>query len=824
MDANLQRPFQLANREDWQISEDPAGVYFDAERRALRLTSARERMFVEDEASARQRLERAPGSCDRFGTHARWDAPLEQVLASGAFPGTVPVFSSAPGEVVSDVAIGFDSVLYLAVAGRTTLVDLRRRWDTVALGNPELSAWRLAPMPSGGAYVLDRAHRRLWRVTGLPLRTLRASFDPDVFRPVPEDEDPPRVVALSRALLPVDEEPVAIAVSPTGRLALLTWVTGADARLRILQPDGTLGAAQVLTGVRFPFSLAFVEEARVAVLISAIGTMAEALVFPLLAGEGRSMQHALPVGDVYPLREHLGDAFLHGTELPPVYPTTGPRPFRRLLRLASPAFRQRGRADNARPIDSGTPRTVWHRLYVEANLPPGCGARIWLAATEVPSPPLTESDWHEHRLGVVEGAAETRDVPHAVWQRERSEIPFHPGMLGCPSRPGECGLFSVLVQRAGRRVRTLEGRYLWLRAELLGDGRSSPELAALRVYAPRRSYTQYLPELYRESVFGPEADDVAQSTRPDFLERFLSLFESMLTPLESRVRDAHIITTPSGAPSEALDWLASWIGFVFVEGLPEERKRQLLAHARELYTKRGTLDGLRLSLDLATGGAVTRGKLLVVEDFRLRRAFATILGAELANEEDPLLPGLNISGNSLVGDTLFLGDESAKEFLAVFGESAAIDAAERDAIAGLFDRLAHRVTVLVHSQLDAQDLRLVNTIVRREVPAHVDVKIVNASQPFLVGVASLLGVDTFVEPKTPAATARVEQSALGAGDTVAHLPSLDPRLGNSPAEQPVAGLATLAPPVVGRPFSLDGNASRAAPGRRLVKFHWTLLG
>ena len=71
---------------------------------------------------------------------------------------------------------------------------------------------------------------------------------------------------------------------------------------------------------------------------------------------------------------------------------------------------------------------------------------------------------------------------------------------GRPSASG-AACSRVLIQNASARVRRLVGRYLWVRVELFGDGRSGPDIAALRAYASRFDYAEhYLPRLYREVV------------------------------------------------------------------------------------------------------------------------------------------------------------------------------------------------------------------------------------------------------------------------------------------------------------------------------------
>ena len=60
----------------------------------------------------------------------------------------------------------------------------------------------------------------------------------------------------------------------------------------------------------------------------------------------------------------------------------------------------------------------------------------------------------------------------------------------------------------------------------------------------------------------PRATAQGPASGADFLDRFLGLFESVLTPLEDQVAASWRLTAPATAPAEALDWLAGWIGLL----------------------------------------------------------------------------------------------------------------------------------------------------------------------------------------------------------------------------------------------------------------------
>jgi hypothetical protein len=286
-----------------------------------------------------------------------------------------------------------------------------------------------------------------------------------------------------------------------------------------------------------------------------------------------------------------------------------------------------------------------------------------------------------------------------------------------------------------------------------------------------------------------------------------------------------LVSDPVSTPPEHLDWLGAWIGIAFDPALPQGRRRDWLRAAPYLARLHGTKAGLELALDIASGGGVRGGEIVVLEDFRLRRILATLLGVNLNEEHDPLLPGLIVSGNSVVGDTLTVGEEVSTELLALFRAEVATPQENADVIAFL-DRLANRATVLIHQSVSQQDLGLLRRVVELEAPAHVATQVLTATWPFLVGIASLVGVDTYLGPPLTPQPARAGVSNLGQ-DFVIGPVSLDPRMAGAasppPSQLPVADAGQDRTEPFGASFILDGSGSHAAPGRSLRSYIWRLL-
>ena len=854
MDANGLRFWMLSRHDDWIGADGSNTLYYCAKTNRLQLRSvSRAKPPAEEFTTAQELVEASPITLDHFGNYARWDSTSGHVVAGGSGAGEVPIYAPPPTETVNDLVMGYDGILYVAVAGSLVLVDRRGRWPDCTLSDPDFTFWRLLALPQGGVLALDRRKPQLGKVVGQPL-PVGPQDAPDVG--ILRSCNPANLPRVSvRYPLPGSDVFVAFTAMDQDKFALLSWgAATADntrASLRLFSEASGLAAPMQVSTLKWPYAIAWAGEQKLAVLASTkneVPIFKEALIFDLQDATSILLQS----GDTYILKDQNVGPFVHGFGLPPSYADgTDILP---LLPLSLNSFAQSGATDGIGPttettaavgdpgtprsLDSGVSQTVWHRMFIEAIIPPRCGVVVWLAASDQRAD-LNHggrASWYPHVLGDIDpsGLAQPLpiDAPRAVWQSEPSEVPFAPAMLGQDPVAGRQGLFMVLVQRAGTAVRSLRGRYLGIRLLLSGDQRSTPEIAALRVYASRFSYVEhYLPEIYHEQKFGADADKPGSSTHRDFFERFVNIFEAQLTRIEDHVANSYLLTRPESTPDTALDWLGSWIG-LDPAGYPPNRRRVRLLAAPELYRGqknapggRGTVPGITQSLDVATNGLCSRGAIILIEAFRLRRIYATILGADLSIQDDSLLPGFSGSGNSIVGDTLFLGDPLDKDFLALFA-SAIETPAEQQQVQSFYDQLAHRITVFVHDQVETVDLKLVQTIVEQEKPAHVMATVIRARQPLMVGLASLLGVNTYLAPEPARSAATLNVSQIGRYDVITHTPSLDPRLENGPAagewDKPVARINAPAAVSVGQPIPLDGSASKAASGTTLNAFSWKL--
>jgi phage tail-like protein len=884
MDANGLRNWQIADPAGFRLNGgDAANLEWRTDQRVLRLSLQQGApVLTENEAYARSAAAKPSPVSDARGSYAWWDEAAGEIRASGFADGAVPL--PLPPDVPpgvarpTDMAYGQD-ILWVARNDALWMSDRRGRWDPARVALGGFKVGRLAPAP-GGVWALDVTTGQIALASGRPLATaFLPAIQTEAFHPVDPNPDPPRLILVPGARLPAEAHPVALAASVQGRLAILAWIDGNDAALFTL--DGTaLVRRLTLKALRFPYALAWSGEDRVAVMASdGAGPAAQAYVYQVGPASPAPMA-ALPVGEIHPLLSVWRGGFFNGAAAVPAYPTANTDPdepvgLRALRAVSRPMFARSGTVTLG-PFDGGEPGGVWHRLCLEASVPDHTGIRLWAFASDQADPPAAVGapTWSAHVVGAAAMASMPQGTPSGAWCATPSEMPFDKGLLSCPSEPDRSGLFTLLLQRPGRRVRRLRGRFLWLRLELVGDSQASPCLAALRLYGGRFSYRdQYLPALYRESLTSPDADAAGQATGSDFLDRLLGLFEGAMTELEDKVASAWLLTDPATVPDAALPWLARWVGVTLDDAVPAKRARQILRAAPWTARLHGTLGGLNAALELETGGAVSiggridplgpvprpgqlalatlangavrtlvlsvsdpvsgagtvvlaggavsRGEIVVVEGWRLRRTFATILGADLSDSGDPLTLTSTNSGNSFVGDTLFLGDRAAPDVAALFSELLPSGAADPAAVAAFFERLAYRVLVLVRQTPRTADLHRIEAAAAAASPAHVETTVHIASLPLIVGVASLVGIDTFLLDARRPAVARAGVTILGMGDEVFGSGQLDPRADGPVPPHPAAVIDGPLTIPSGTNFVLSAAQSQAAAGRQIARYIWT---
>jgi phage tail-like protein len=263
-------------------------------------------------------------------------------------------------------------------------------------------------------------------------------------------------------------------------------------------------------------------------------------------------------------------------------------------------------------FDGGVPDCIWHRLMIDACIPPGTGVTIESQA--------------------VNDLGELRDddpawflEPTPYLRRTGSEVPFQP-----PRQAQSDGTWELLFQQA-------RGRYLVLRITLAGTGTSTPRIRAIRAYAPRFSYLEhYLPDLYRDN------EDSAQ-----FLDRYLANLEGIATGIEDRVAAAQALFDIRSAPVDTLPWLASWFGLVLDPAWDEPRRRLLIDHAMDFFAWRGTTHGLEMALRLALDACVDASAFTDPDtppdptqpkrpaSFRVAEAFLRRVGSRVLDVVDP---------------------------------------------------------------------------------------------------------------------------------------------------------------------------------------------
>jgi phage tail-like protein len=505
----------------------------------------------------------------------------------GAFGPSAPVATPAP-RMLQGTAVTSDHFLVVGTLDPPGLLV----FDLEAGGGPLVLPWPdatfapfdIAARPGGGVFVLDRDNRRAWALDRHfhvePATPTSPPSPPFAFAPVtgPAPPQPPALGTAAGTALTGD--PIAIESAPGSGFLILdgTSVAHYAGGMRV-------GAAAALD--RPGFDLAVVGSTLYVVDTAGNQSYAYALT---ITPEGPALELET---QYFPMRRFGGKGLV----------AAGAGAWYDFGERWVPLVKQ----PRARYVETGTivtrvfdgrePGCVWHRLLIDAALPPSTSLAVSTKAADEEAA-LILAPW--------------LDEPDPRARRSGAEVPF--------VELGPYASHELLFQAA-------KGRYLQVKLELIGDGRASPHVRALRAWYPRFSYLdRYLPGVYRE-------DPVSAS----FLDRYLANIEGLSTAIEDHIAAAQVLLSPQHAPSDALDWLAGWLALTFDPLWDERRRRLFLANATTFFQTRGTMRGveilLRFALDKCLGADVfTQARpsgltsARIVETFRTRRTPGVVFG------------------------------------------------------------------------------------------------------------------------------------------------------------------------------------------------------
>lgn len=686
----------------------------------------------------------------RFQVKADWQSTQwSDVLASSDNPDAqdidqlslAPVLAPAFSQFV-DLHIGGDSLVALAASGAENVLvtlDLQRRWQqrcVLDIAPRRLCVDSLRRVWLAGSYT-DNAGNQRTAIALAQGEPLPQAYRPPALAFYPQTANPHALSQQWRQDADFYDGLLAMCVDREFLYLLVYQQTSEGYRqhllIRALSDDAVQPIADVLLPEELPFAVdcALIAQDRLALLVPKppLETERQQWDCPVLILDKRQGTARLS-GERYRMLSLESPRFVAGLGGKTRYQSAqGPMP---LLPLPQARFPRNGVGVLDKPLDAGTPDLLWHRLYLEACIPAGCALQLYARAYDDPD---------------GKSAADWQLQPAPLWLPLASELPFYAGWK-TPQQPYQ-GLYQVLLQRQSGACRELRGRFLQLKLQMSGDGRHTPAIHAIRAYVPRFSWQQqYLPRHFHQ-LERPVAGDMRPANSADFRERLLAAFEGQLTPIEDRVAAGEILADPQSAPAPQLQTLAGMLGVALPEHWPQQRQRDWLSFSGQLQRQRGTMAGLCLALDIATDGGVSRGQVIPVEHFRLRRTLATILGLDLSDEQHPLTLGTGQSGNSIVGDSLILSADNAREFLALLAPDLLKDNADdRRVVAEFFDRYSHRLTVILHGPAAAQQAT-VRQILQQQLPAHLQWAVKTSDYAFVPGLSPLLQIDSYLR-RTPA--------------------------------------------------------------------------
>jgi phage tail-like protein len=268
------------------------------------------------------------------------------------------------------------------------------------------------------------------------------------------------------------------------------------------------------------------------------------------------------------------------------------------------------------------------------------------------------------------------------------------------------------------------GRYLWVVFELRGNSIVTPRIRSVRAEFPGHDYLRRLPRTF--------------STEPDsalFLRRYLAMFAGQLQDMSRRAENRDILLNPAATASDALPWLASFLGMTLDERWSVESRRTVIAEAIDLWKRRGTIKGLSRFVEIVAGV-----RPIIIEKYRMRG------GGMVGNPDAPSTSAI-LGAGFRVGGAVGVSEEAAPT---------------EDA----FETHAHRFTMLLPGALDDADLAMLDDLLELHRPAHTLFDMCSIGAGMRVGRGLHVGISSAIGRTGGFTQLQVGNSALGRGAIV----------------------------------------------------------
>jgi len=110
-----------------------------------------------------------------------------------------------------------------------------------------------------------------------------------------------------------------------------------------------------------------------------------------------------------------------------------------------------------------------------------------------------------------------------------------------------------------------------------------------------------MPETVQDTLFKMLPAIYRREGKDGLTYRLLGLFAEVLEEFEDEVYGLHHQLNADDADARFLPWLASWVALQLDETWPESKRRDLIRRIVQLYTRRGTIEGIREFVEIYTG-------------------------------------------------------------------------------------------------------------------------------------------------------------------------------------------------------------------------------